>query len=56
MYNDLGVLENHHAATAFQIAKRKDCNIFQGLEKEQYRELRKMIVAMVLATDMSNHL
>ncbi|TPX56328.1 hypothetical protein PhCBS80983_g04612 [Powellomyces hirtus] len=54
-YNDMSVLEFHHAAKAFEIAKRPETNVFDGLTNEQYRESRKLIISMVVATDMSQH-
>jgi 3'5'-cyclic nucleotide phosphodiesterase len=50
LYNDTAVLEAHHVSKAFDIARRPDCNIFQGLSNEQYRSSRKSIISMVLAT------
>ena len=56
LYSDQSVLEYHHLATAFTIALTDaDNNIFSGLRPDRYRELRKLIVNMVLSTDMSKH-
>jgi high affinity cAMP-specific and IBMX-insensitive 3',5'-cyclic phosphodiesterase 8 len=50
------VLENHHAALAFQLTwQNSDANIFKNLNHDEYRALRFMIIDMVLATDMSKH-
>ncbi|KAJ3013029.1 hypothetical protein HKX48_005960 [Thoreauomyces humboldtii] len=54
-YNDMSVLEFHHAAKAFEIARRPETNVFDSLTNEQQRESRKLIISMVVATDMSQH-
>jgi len=56
MYNDESVLENHHLAVAFKLLQNKDCDIFVNLNKKQKQTLRKMVIDMVLATDMSKHM
>jgi hypothetical protein len=55
LYNDRAVLENHHISAAFKVLKEDDCNILQNLSRDEYRELRSLIIDMVLATDMSFH-
>uniref|UniRef100_T1JTY5 Phosphodiesterase n=1 Tax=Tetranychus urticae TaxID=32264 RepID=T1JTY5_TETUR len=55
LYNDRAVLENFHVSAAFRILKESDCNILVNLNKEEYRELRTLVIDMVLATDMSSH-
>jgi len=54
-YSDQSVLENYHLAQAFSILKQKEYNIFSGISRELYREIKEMIVQMVLATDMTKH-
>jgi len=56
MYNDESVLENHHLAVAFKLLQNTDCDIFSNLNKKQRQTLRKMVIDMVLATDMSKHM
>ncbi|KAK3873987.1 hypothetical protein Pcinc_021042 [Petrolisthes cinctipes] len=56
MYNDESVLENHHLAVAFKLLQNEDCDIFANLSKKQRQTLRKMVIDMVLATDMSKHM
>ncbi|GAB6033422.1 hypothetical protein CHUAL_013307 [Chamberlinius hualienensis] len=56
MYNDESVLENHHLAVAFKLLQTEECDIFGGLSKKQRQTLRKMVIDMVLATDMSKHM
>lgn len=55
LYNDRAVLENHHISAAFRVLKDDECNILQNLSRDEYRELRTLIIDMVLATDMSFH-
>ncbi|XP_077463858.1 3',5'-cyclic-AMP phosphodiesterase 4C-like isoform X1 [Stigmatopora argus] len=56
MYNDASVLENHHLAVGFKLLQGDNCDIFQNLSKKQRDSLRKMVIDMVLATDMSKHM
>ncbi|KAJ8277922.1 hypothetical protein GJAV_G00081700 [Gymnothorax javanicus] len=56
MYNDESVLENHHLAVGFKLLQEENCDIFQNLNKKQRQSLRKMVIDMVLATDMSKHM
>uniref|UniRef100_A0A8D2IB50 Phosphodiesterase n=1 Tax=Urocitellus parryii TaxID=9999 RepID=A0A8D2IB50_UROPR len=56
MYNDVSVLENHHLAVGFKLLQEENCDIFQNLSKRQRQSLRKMVIDMVLATDMSKHM
>ncbi|XP_034737100.1 cAMP-specific 3',5'-cyclic phosphodiesterase 4D-like isoform X8 [Etheostoma cragini] len=56
MYNDASVLENHHLAVGFKLLQENNCDIFQNLSKKQKDSLRKMVIDMVLATDMSKHM
>ncbi|XP_058862967.1 cAMP-specific 3',5'-cyclic phosphodiesterase 4A isoform X2 [Acipenser ruthenus] len=56
MYNDESVLENHHLAVGFKLLQEENCDIFQNLSKRQRQSLRKMVIDMVLATDMSKHM
>ncbi|XP_051989582.1 cAMP-specific 3',5'-cyclic phosphodiesterase 4B-like isoform X2 [Xyrauchen texanus] len=56
MYNDESVLENHHLAVGFKLLQGENCDIFQNLTKKQRQNLRKMVIDMVLATDMSKHM
>lgn len=55
LYNDRAVLENHHISAAFRVINEDDCNVLGNLSKEEYRELRTLVIDMVLATDMSYH-
>ncbi|XP_038151044.1 cAMP-specific 3',5'-cyclic phosphodiesterase 4B-like isoform X2 [Cyprinodon tularosa] len=56
MYNDESVLENHHLAVGFKLLQEDNCDIFQNLTKKQRQTLRRMVIDIVLATDMSKHM
>lgn len=56
MYNDASVLENHHLAVGFKLLQAENCDIFQNLNTKQRLSLRRMVIDMVLATDMSKHM
>ncbi|XP_070841644.1 dual specificity calcium/calmodulin-dependent 3',5'-cyclic nucleotide phosphodiesterase 1C-like isoform X3 [Chaetodon trifascialis] len=56
LYNDRAVLENHHVSAAYRLLQDDDeANILSNLSKDDWRELRALVVEMVLATDMSSH-
>ncbi|XP_030623460.1 calcium/calmodulin-dependent 3',5'-cyclic nucleotide phosphodiesterase 1A [Chanos chanos] len=56
LYNDRAVLENHHVSAAYRLLQDDDeMNILYNLSKDDWRELRALVVEMVLATDMSCH-
>lgn len=55
LYNDESVLENHHLSVAFKILRENDCNFLDSLECSQRKALRRLVIDMVLATDMSKH-
>jgi GAF domain-containing protein len=54
-YNDIGVLENHHAAVTCGMCMGEDQNIFEKLQPEFFRRMRKVIVEAILGTDMAKH-
>uniref|UniRef100_A0AAQ4R1E0 PDEase domain-containing protein n=1 Tax=Gasterosteus aculeatus aculeatus TaxID=481459 RepID=A0AAQ4R1E0_GASAC len=56
LYNDRAVLENYHVSAAYRLLQHSDdMNILSNLSKDEWRELRALVVEMVLATDMSCH-
>ncbi|KAJ3225012.1 cAMP-specific 3',5'-cyclic phosphodiesterase 4B [Clydaea vesicula] len=57
LYNDRSVLENHHLAAAFAVLLRPEynCNFLSNLTKEEFKQLREIIIEMVLATDLQTH-
>uniref|UniRef100_A0A3Q0TBB8 Phosphodiesterase n=1 Tax=Amphilophus citrinellus TaxID=61819 RepID=A0A3Q0TBB8_AMPCI len=56
LYNDRAVQENHHVSAAYRLLhNNEEMNILANLSKDDWRELRTLVVDMVLATDMSCH-
>ena len=54
-YNDKSVLENFHIAESFRLLRRDESNIFSKFDKTQYRNIRKRMIELILATDMMFH-
>ena len=63
-YSDQSVLENHHLASAFNVIlknnegksdKDDNSNIMQNLPFPMFREVRRLVIEIVLNTDMSKH-
>ncbi|KAF0692375.1 Aste57867_16552 [Aphanomyces stellatus] len=56
-YHDKSVLENMHLAESFLLTQDSpNCDIWARMKDKTYREMRKAIIEMVLATDLSMHL
>lgn len=56
LYNDLTVLESHHAALTFKLTLSDDnVNIFKNLERDTYKQVRQSVIDMILATEMTKH-
>nr|XP_014345549.1 PREDICTED: calcium/calmodulin-dependent 3',5'-cyclic nucleotide phosphodiesterase 1A isoform X2 [Latimeria chalumnae] len=55
LYNDHSVLENHHVSATYRLMQDEQMNILTNLSKDDWRELRALVIDMVLATDMSSH-
>uniref|UniRef100_A0A915KHX5 3',5'-cyclic-nucleotide phosphodiesterase n=1 Tax=Romanomermis culicivorax TaxID=13658 RepID=A0A915KHX5_ROMCU len=56
LYNDRSVLENHHVSAIYRLMREHaDANVLSGLNKEEFREVRNLVIEIVLATDMSTH-
>jgi GAF domain-containing protein len=54
-YNDQHVLENHHCSTAFILMRKPKADMLGSLSRDDYKEVRKLIVSCILATDMAMH-
>ncbi|CAG9857884.1 unnamed protein product [Phyllotreta striolata] len=56
LYNDVTVLESHHAAITFKLTLGDErINIFKNLDRETYKIARSNVVDMILATEMTKH-
>lgn len=54
-YNDRSVLENMHASKTFLLLNSEDSNIFLSQTAEIYFRARRLILEMILGTDMTKH-
>jgi cAMP-specific phosphodiesterase 4/calcium/calmodulin-dependent 3',5'-cyclic nucleotide phosphodiesterase len=54
-YNDRSPNENHHAAAAFAVLRHPECNFLENFTVKEYRQLRSLVIDMVLSTDMADH-
>jgi len=55
-YNDNSILENMHIAETFKLINSKDdYNIFDKVDIDTYKQMRKEMISCVLATDMTFH-
>jgi hypothetical protein len=54
-YNDVSIMENLHCTVTFTILRRPECQIFPIMSRSQYLAFRKLIVDMILATDIKTH-
>jgi 3'5'-cyclic nucleotide phosphodiesterase len=54
-HNDKSPLENMHCSLLYQILQSESCNIFSSLSDQQWRESRKLILEVILGTDMLHH-
>lgn len=55
-HNDRSPLENMHCIILYEVFKMADCNILASLSKQQYKDLRNMLLTIILGTDMAHHL
>lgn len=54
-YNDISVLENMHTFKTFQILSAKNTNILLNLSKPDYQRFRKIVVNVIIGSDLSLH-
>eukprot|EP00899_Mesostigma_viride_P005218 jgi/Mesvir1/14698/Mv05355-RA.1 len=54
-YNDLTVLENYHVSEAFFLMKEAGLNILEGLNEDDFKYVRRMVIEIVLASDLKRH-
>lgn len=54
-YNDVSVLENHHAALACELLRGENTRIAATLDSASQNALRRSVIRCILDTDMSHH-
>lgn len=54
-YNDNSVLENMHCSMIYALLSEPGCDILSEIPPDQWVYIRKLIIEMVLHTDMSRH-
>jgi len=54
-YNDISVLENHHASLACELLREEHTAIAAGLDRTAQTSLRRILIKLVLDTDMAHH-
>uniref|UniRef100_A0A674ERZ8 Phosphodiesterase n=1 Tax=Salmo trutta TaxID=8032 RepID=A0A674ERZ8_SALTR len=56
LYNDRSVLENHHAASAWNLfMSRPEYNFLCNLEHVEFKRFRFLVIEAILATDLKKH-
>uniref|UniRef100_A0A3B5M0M7 Phosphodiesterase n=1 Tax=Xiphophorus couchianus TaxID=32473 RepID=A0A3B5M0M7_9TELE len=56
LYNDRSVLENHHAAAAWNLfMSRPEFNFLVNLEHVEFKRFRFLVIEAILATDLKKH-
>eukprot|EP00877_Chromochloris_zofingiensis_P010856 jgi/Chrzof1/6023/Cz17g02070.t1 len=48
-------MENHHAALAFAVLRRRGANVFEKFSREEFAAARSLMVDAILCTDMTHH-
>uniref|UniRef100_A0AAY4D418 Phosphodiesterase n=2 Tax=Denticeps clupeoides TaxID=299321 RepID=A0AAY4D418_9TELE len=56
LYNDRSVLENHHAASAWNLfMSRPEYNFLSYLDHVEFKRFRFLVIEAILATDLKKH-
>nr|XP_020455859.1 cGMP-inhibited 3',5'-cyclic phosphodiesterase A-like isoform X1 [Monopterus albus] len=56
LYNDRSVLENHHAASAWNLfLSQPEYNFLVNLEHVEFKRFRFLVIEAILATDLKKH-
>ncbi|NWU19351.1 PDE3B phosphodiesterase, partial [Dyaphorophyia castanea] len=56
VYNDRSVLENHHAASAWNLfLSRPEYNFLSNLDHVEFKRFRFLVIEAILATDLKKH-
>mmetsp|Transcript_44544 Transcript_44544/g.127703 ORF Transcript_44544/g.127703 Transcript_44544/m.127703 type:complete len:596 (-) Transcript_44544:61-1848(-) len=54
-YNDKSVNENMHSAITQRVLQNEGCNFLSPVSREQFTAIRKLMIDIILATDMVHH-
>lgn len=54
-HNDRSPLENMHCVVLYEVLRSTQSNVFVNLKDAQWRDARKVILTVILATDMQHH-
>jgi len=54
-YNDRSPNEQHHVSAAWRLLLKPELNFMESLSPEESLQLRRLVVDLVLATDMAEH-
>lgn len=56
LYNDRSVLENHHAASAWNLfMSQPEYNFLVNLDHGEFKRFRFLVIEAILATDLKKH-
>jgi uncharacterized protein YggT (Ycf19 family) len=55
LHNDRSPLENMHCTLLYDLLTKETTNIFVNLNEKEWRSIRKIIITVILGTDMSHH-
>eukprot|EP00002_Diphylleia_rotans_P035533 TRINITY_DN776_c0_g1_i10.p1 TRINITY_DN776_c0_g1~~TRINITY_DN776_c0_g1_i10.p1 ORF type:complete len:712 (+),score=181.08 TRINITY_DN776_c0_g1_i10:303-2438(+) len=55
IYNDRSVLENYHISASWMLMKKPQNDMLSGLTDAERKTVRKLIIEMILSTDMAVH-
>ncbi len=53
IYNDKSILENHYISESFKVICEVKSNIFSNFNTNEIKLIRKRIISLIIATDMS---
>jgi hypothetical protein len=54
--NDKSPNESHHLSAAFRVLRNRECNFLHRMDAGAQQQVRKIMIDLVLATDMAEHM
>lgn len=55
LYNNQSVIETHHCTCAINVLSKENANLFSTLNKKELNKMWKLVIELILSTDMSIH-